>query len=276
MSRRTALALAAALALALPAAGRAQFITFDSASTGQLRATNTLSWSHSVGAGNNRLLVVGIGTEDNPAVGDSAVVSISYSGIALARVPGAQQRAVDTGVNSENYTDLWFLLNPPVGTGTITVNVTGTVADLLGGGASFHNVLQQPPEAVGGAATSTTNFSSIAAPITTLTPGALVVDVGLHSTSNGTMTPGMDQIEAWDQSTAGARTAFSYRLVPTPGTVTDSWTADGNPLGRMAISVAAFAQVPEPSFPLLTGMGVLLFAAWRRRRSRGMTKTRPA
>jgi len=47
--------------------------------------------------------------------------------------------------------------------------------------------------------------------------------------------------------------------------VTDSWTADGNPAGRMAMSLASFSPVPEPSSVALTGLGGLLLAAWRRR-----------
>ncbi len=279
MTRRTRLALAAALMLALPASGRAQPITFDSSGTGTVRGAQTLTWSHTVGAGNNRLLVVGTATEDNPTVGDSAITSVTFNGLALTRVPGAEQRAIDAGVGTENFSDLWFLLNPPVGAGNVTVNTTGPVADLLAGSASFQNVRQQAPEAAGGAAISTTNASTISADIITLSAGALVVDVGLHSTSNGTMTPGAGQTEVWDQSTAGARNAFSFRLVPTPGSVTDSWTADGNPAGRMAMSLASFAPapVPEPSTLALTGVGGLLLAAGRRRggRRRGGESEQP-
>jgi PEP-CTERM motif len=271
MTQRTSLALAVVIAAAAPAACRAQSITFDASSTGQVRAANTVSWSHTVGAGTNRLLVVGTGTEDNPiTMSNSVVTGVTYGGAALTRVTGAQRISMDTTAGTENYTDLWFMLNPPTGTANVIVNTAGTLDDLMGGAVSFANVRQQPREAVGGMSVTTTTFSTLSATITTQTPNALVVDIGLHSTSNGTMTPGAGQTEAWDQSTAGARTAFSYRFVPTPGQVTDSWTADGAtpPLGRMAISLAAFAPVPEPATSLaVAGAGGLLLAVWRRRRA---------
>src|SRR5262245_15152673 len=132
MVHRISCALAAALVVAAPGAGRTQPIAFDAASTGQLRNTSSVSWSHTVGAGSNRLLVVGIGTEDNPGQGDSVVTGVTFNGVALTRVAGAQQQAASAG--SENITDLWFMLSPPVGTGTVAVNLTGTVLDLMAGG----------------------------------------------------------------------------------------------------------------------------------------------
>jgi PEP-CTERM motif len=267
MIHRTWFALAVAAAAVGPGTGRAQVIAFDASSTGQLRGTQTLSWSHTVGAGNNRLLVVGTATEA-PVSGNSVVTGITYGGVAMTQVTGAQQTGIETGVG-ENYADLWFMLNPPVGTANVSVTVTGMVADLMGGGVSFRNVRQQAPEAIGGAGTTSTTFTNLSANITTVSADSLVVDMGLHSTSGGTMTPGAGQIEAWDQFTVGgARSAFSYRFVPAPGTITDSWTADLNPQGRMAMSLTSFAPVaavPEPSSVILASAGGLLFAAWRRR-----------
>src|SRR5262245_48032025 len=203
MIRRTSFGLVVALAMTGPVVCRAQIITFDASSTGKANTTSTLSWTHTVGGGNNRLLVVGVATEANPIAGNSNVTGITYGGVAMTHVAGGQQIAMDTGVGTENYADLWFMLNPPSGSATVAVSLTGTVADVLGGGVSFDNVRQQSPEAIGGAATTATTFSTLSAGITTLSPDALVVDIGLHSTSNGTMTPGLGQIEAYDQSTGG-------------------------------------------------------------------------
>jgi hypothetical protein len=272
MVRHTSFVVAVSLAMVDPVVCRAQVITFDASSTGQARNTRTLSWTHTVGPGNNRLLVVGIATEASP-IGSSDVFQMFYGGFLMNHVSGSPQRATDMGVGTENYADLWYQVNPPVGTSIVQVFMSTTVADVMGGAASFFNLkpIFPNPYSLGGAATQTSAFSTLTASITTNQTDSLVVDIGVHSTGNGTMTPGPNQIEAWDQSTVGARSAFSYRIVPTMGTVTDSWTADGNPAGRMAMSLAAFlsvSSVPEPSAVVLAGAGGLLLAAWRRRRGR--------
>ena len=105
--------------LALAPAARA-VITLDGASPLSLGGgTNIYSWSHSVGTGADRMLVVAVTTESNP---DTTVTNVTFGAQALTQVPGA--RAVN-GATTANATDLWYLPAPAVGSGTITVTLVG-------------------------------------------------------------------------------------------------------------------------------------------------------
>ncbi len=78
---RKAALLTAALLLGLVFGVRdaaAQAITFDSASNAIGNAVSSLTWAHTVGAGNNRILVVGVSIRSN-----GNATGVTYAGQAL-------------------------------------------------------------------------------------------------------------------------------------------------------------------------------------------------
>jgi PAP2 superfamily len=121
------------------AMAKAQFL-FE----GGLRGVNTslasspaawgLTWSHTVDALNNRLLVVGV-TMDNV---NNTAQSVTYNGVALSRL-GAQNTGALNG-----RAELWYLLAPPVGTANVVVSMS-QFNDIVAGATTYSGVNQASP-----------------------------------------------------------------------------------------------------------------------------------
>ena len=236
-------ALAAVLAFA--PATRA-VITLDGATTLSLGGgTNIYSWSHSVGTGANRMLVVAVTTESNQ---DRTVTNVTFGAQALTQVPGART-ANNGGGATYNATDLWYLPAPAVGSSTITITLSGNVSGgLVAAAVSLFGAVQGPPEAVTNYNAEDVGGSTYSASITPLTDGAWLVDVVNNSTVGTAFTPvDPSQILRWSEpgvNHAAAGSTRETRLTTPPGAVTDSWTSTGT--SRRALSVAAFAPVTIP------------------------------
>lgn len=103
-------------------------VVVDAASSATA-STQSLAWTHTVGAGANRFLLVGVSIRN----GGNRVTGVTYAGRALTFV-GAQNNH-DSAVRME----LWRLAGPPTGSGDVRVSLTGG-AKVVGGAVSFANV----------------------------------------------------------------------------------------------------------------------------------------
>ncbi|MHC4739680.1 MAG: hypothetical protein ACYS9Y_12315, partial [Planctomycetota bacterium] len=213
-------------------------IVFDANSSNSTNSSWTLNWSHTIGGGQNRILVVGLGAEDERDT-DLVVWSIKYNNVSMNKVLGS---SITEGTGYKMKTELYYLLEsdlPPSGTYTIAVMYSGEVTRICGGGISLANVAQEPAEAVD--TNSITSGHNISTDITTQTDGAWVVDVvGGGDPGLFTLT-GIDMLEQFNVSSSGSSAAGSTRLVPSAGSVTMSWYHPS--ISRMTHSVAAFSPV---------------------------------
>jgi len=219
-------------------------IASDSQSSSYADGVSSLSFSHTIGGGSNRVLVVGVSIETcNPY---QTVSSINYGGKTLTPLNSAQ---VTSPNGCMGRVELYYLLEadmPGAGAFHVVVTATGWCDALAAGAISLTGVAQQAPEA------SNTNSNdaqtSISTNITTLTNGAWLVDV-VHSGNPYTFTANSGQSIRYDQATSTSEVAGSTRLVATAGTVSQGWTnASAN---RLAHAVAAFA----PATGCITGGG---------------------
>ncbi|MCX6873129.1 MAG: hypothetical protein NTW21_04885, partial [Verrucomicrobia bacterium] len=148
--------------------------TYDNKSSASQGAGASIAWSHPVGTGADRMLVVGIATESTANVTVTGVSFGVTSPQAFTQVTGA--RAVN-GTSTYNATDLWYLVAPAGTTDTITVTFSGSVTNgTVATAVSLFGVVQGAPEAVA-------NFNAGAPPYsatisTALTDGAWLVVVG--------------------------------------------------------------------------------------------------
>src|SRR3990167_7833880 len=78
---------------------------------------STMSWSHTVSAGADLVLVVGVCLQTS---GSSVLhtTSITYAGQSLTRIADSSNFG---GAKIKNEASVWTLFNPPVGTTTINV-----------------------------------------------------------------------------------------------------------------------------------------------------------
>jgi len=205
-------------------------IVLDSVSSDE-GDTDALRWSHDLGDGPNRVVVVVAGTENG-----EAFTGATFDGEPMTLAPGS------TWEKDNNITAIFYMLEAdlPPSAGTYDVEVTMQVSNNIGAGAvSLENVSQAGPEAVTG--TTVSGGTYISKSITTLTNGAWIIDVAGsgHSTS---FEPDSPQIEFFDRSPGTSTVAGSTRMVPTAGTVTNGWTSGRDK--RMCLSMAAFAPAP--------------------------------
>jgi hypothetical protein len=201
-------------------------IALDAVS-GKEDKTSALSWSHDLGGGNDRAVVVTVGTE-----GGDAFTGAKFNGVPMTLADGSTQKEGD------NITAIFYMLDADLpSAGTYTVEVKMQSSNRIGGGAfSLENVKQEPPEAVTGITVGKDTY--ISQSITTLTGGAWIIDVAGsgHSTS---LDPDSPQVRRYWYTPGSSTVAGSTREVTTAGTVTNSWTADDD--HRMCLSMAAFA-----------------------------------
>ncbi|MCG6916825.1 MAG: prepilin-type N-terminal cleavage/methylation domain-containing protein [Deltaproteobacteria bacterium] len=204
-------------------------IIFDNTSS-TTSSNTTLTLSHTIGGGENRLLVVGISAECNEGI---SVTSVTYNGQALTKIASA---VADTG--TVGLADLWYLLEadlPPAGTYNVQVTTSGYAVKSVGA-TSLAGVAQQAPEA----SNTNTNVGPeyISTSITTSTDGAWIVDV-VECGNASAFTPDGGQTERYEEAGSSSEGAGSTKEMATAGSTSMGWTSAS--ANRLAHVVAAFA-----------------------------------
>jgi hypothetical protein len=133
----------------------------------------TLSWSHTIGSGSNRILIVGVSTDTvdsaspvpvGVAVPAPRVATVTYNGQLLTRIDDSATRDVTNRTQVEMFR-LGEASMPAAGTYTISVTLTLPVnvsTYVVGGGASFFGVDQTTPTNTYTKATGNSNAPTVA------------------------------------------------------------------------------------------------------------------
>jgi uncharacterized repeat protein (TIGR01451 family) len=192
--------------------------------TSSAASVTTLNWSHTISPGSGRILIVGLSI-DSP---NDAVVAATFANLLpltpLGQTNGSQSRVV-----------MYYLINPPVGTYPISINLA-TTAGIVGGALSFNGVDQSSP--IAGFAGNTGN-GSVANATVTSSLGGVVVDTVAPKSPQKATAPGANQTSAWNQSASnysGAGSTSPGALVVSP-----SWSLNGSPawaMGAVALNPA--------------------------------------
>ena len=226
---------ALALAIASPAAAA---ITFDAASRSATTSTGrtSLSWSHTIGGGVDRILVVGVAAED-ASTADANITNVTFGGTPLIAVPNSKRSGGGTGIIQ---TQLFYLLNASAGaagTRTIVVTMQGAVDGISAGGVSLAGVSQTAPQSVA-TNVDTSGADSISTSITSPTANSWVVDV-VGSGNSGSFTAGSGQTERWDIAASGMTGAMSTKALTASGSTTMGQAHNGaNRLAHSLVSLA--------------------------------------
>jgi hypothetical protein len=192
-------------------------------------STASLTWSHTVGTGANRLLVVGVAIRN----ANNVVSAVSYAGKALTFLQARNNH--DAAVRVEQ----WYLIAPPSGSGNVTVTLSGS-AKVVGGAVSFTGANQVAPFrglAVNGSTDTGTND-----PTVTDSSGAseLVVSaVATDGNAGKTLTPMTGQSQAWNlyYGTAGGDVAGGGSTATGTAGLTMGWTKGKNAKWALAAAV---------------------------------------
>lgn len=204
-------------------------ITFDAASSAD-GTSNPFSWSHTVGAGDHRMLVVGVSIrkESNPR---PVVSSVTYDGEALTQ-------AVTEANDGKTSADIWYMVNPPVGTATVEVATDTAPTNIVGGAASWFGIdTFYTVTRVGGDAGES---SSISVDLL-VESGYLAISV---ASSVSSITVAGDQTQRWTDSNSFLHGRGGSQI-GTGGTESLAWTMGGTQ--KWTIAAAVFKPyVPQP------------------------------
>ncbi len=229
-------------------------ITTGSTSSAATAGTQTsLSFSHTVAAGSDRLLMVVVTTNAEAATGTAGIVNtVTYGGTPLTFVGGQTSGGAPTaGANAR--VEFWRLTAPAVGTANVVVNlVGGTGKEFAAGATNFTGVDQTTPLGT----FSSANGVSTAASVTAAAAAGQVVLGGVSwDQTGGAITMGGGQTQLWQRNgtwnngavsteagAASVTTSYSagasqdwavamVPIVPAPAGVTSTSFTQTDPLG---------------------------------------------
>jgi len=199
---------------------------------------NPVSWSHTLVAGSNRLVVVLVGVEDDSAID---ITGITYGGNAMTK-------AIDglTGVSGYRVmADIWYILEGALpGDGAKTVTVTfnpfaGPNQECTCFCAEYTGVKQQAPEATDETAEAAPGDDTIE---NTISPSnnAWVMSVAACGLTGTNWTHGQGQVEVLDYQDSSSRVAVA-ELRGASGEISLSSTFFTN-ANRMVRCAASFLE----------------------------------
>jgi len=194
----------------------------------------TVTYAHVV-AGSETMLVVGVGCEVL-AEEDATISSVTYNGDALTLI--IEEEYDDQAGASSTFRDstsLWYRIAPDTGTNNVIATCSTDPKGLTSGAITLTGVAQVAPEASASSNSDPSAVSTLNNAITTITNGAMIVDVAGNTVSGTVFTAGTGQTEFYQVSN-DMRLAGSYELQPTAGSETMSWTLD---TARITAGVAA-------------------------------------
>jgi hypothetical protein len=181
-------------------------------------ATSGLVWSHTVGSGANRTLIVGVCSN-----GISLVQGVTYGATNMTPL-------VDS-VSGNLELSLYYLVAPPVGTADVSVTLNGGSDAMAGGALSFFNVSQTTPSAAPMSGTSTTATETVASAV-----GDLVVDAAITNGLGEPLTAGSTQTARVFISTgiSAGDCALGMSTMPGVSSATMKWSLMASQFWEMA------------------------------------------
>ncbi len=163
-------------------------ITQDSVSSGQTSSASTLTFSHTIGSGNNGLLLVEVAINH----GGTTVSSVTYDGASLTYLNSASQGPMDA--------EIWYLTAPATGTFNVVVTASANADSMTAGATSYFGVSQLAPLGTAATANGKTNPPTPSVTVTSATGQLVVAVAAIHQGT--TYTAGTGQTELWSQNYA--------------------------------------------------------------------------
>ena len=180
-------------------------IAFDAASSSSDTDVSSLSWSHTTGNGNDRMMIVGASIR-----GGASISSVTYGVQSFTNIRVDQP-------GSDIRTELWYLEDPSDGTGNVQINLSPDQS-LVAGATTWTGVGQA---AVLGNDAGATGHGSTASVDVDSASGEVVVDVVGTQNAGATVAVGLGQTERWNTQGQHCNGAVSSELGAT--SVTMSW-----------------------------------------------------
>jgi hypothetical protein len=194
-------------------------IAYVSVSNGQADTVSSITVSHVVASGSDRLLVAKTHQDDTTTPTDMPVTGITYNSVAMTKADDH-----DTTGAEKNRIELWYLVAPDEGTYNCVATFTNTIDACMLTVENYTGVKQTSPLNVTGSA-----FAISAGPaqvsITTTVADCLIVDMVHATSSSRTFAVNSGQTSTYNvQQTGAFRGAGAYEIVTTATSYTQGWT----------------------------------------------------
>lgn len=210
-------------------------VLLDAYSVGFTTANaNSLSWSHTIGVGRNKALIVSIanGAQGTPA---SNISGVTFKGVALTKL------ADPFGTTApQREASVWYLLNPPQGPGSVIVTgISNAISSIVAVASSWFNVSQSTP--FGTPATASAQ-SATGQSLTTTDSVSGDVVLGLYSARNTGAITGLQatQLPLVTQQGGATNVLLQVTTQPGSGSQTTSFT-QGTADASAAVAVTIHA-----------------------------------
>jgi hypothetical protein len=228
----------------LPVHGSSTIVfDFSPATTKCVSLCSSLTWSHTVGSGSNRILIVGLSSSVS-----ASPPSVTFGAASLTLLGNHADAFTNVQV------ELWSLLNPPIGTATIRVTFSSPIEIVVGDSVSYFNVAGTGTVASADDGGPVSSSASVA--VSGSSSGDLVVDtLALFSTSGSTTgSPGSGQTSRWNSGpiflTGTDYFAGAGSDKPDSPPVTMSWSFSNPSLWSLIAVPLTPAGPPIPEYPL--------------------------
>jgi hypothetical protein len=204
--------------------GTAQTITHDANSTTGTYSETTQTWSHVLGSGSNRILVLAVGGEYTTGA-PTAPTSVTFNSVAMHL---AVESAPQIGPNGSYAKSFLYYMDdtelPAAGTYNVSVtwNVNAGVNRWFAEATSVSDAAQGAPS-ITNSSTAANGVASITTSIHTSRDNSWVFS-GVVDTLTGSWTPNSSQTETSDMSAIGTSFASGYKTVTTAGATSIQWT----------------------------------------------------
>lgn len=197
------------------------------------------TWSHTVGSGANRLLIVAFSY--NPNNDSETISTVTYGGVSMTSMT-----AITGGLGSGTgrCVQIWYLKNPTSGAANIVATFSSTSITVYGGAIDLSGVDQTTTFGTQGSSTGTSGTSGSVTRTTTV--GSKQFSVASLRTTNSSGTVTTPTTALWNILFTGSNNyaAAALQDCTTTSTVSSySWTTSSN-RGIAAIEILAAAGSP--------------------------------
>jgi hypothetical protein len=230
----------------------------------------TLAWSHTIGSGSGRILLVGVSLSEfnNSPNGNVFVNTITYGSSSLTCLKATEDNSggsCGAGASGTFFvrSEIWYLLNPPVGSATITVTTNGSLkTNTAGCSISYFGVLNVA--SVGASSSQTNNStgtSTASLAVTSAANNVVIGNVSLAKNFSGTQitvtSANTALADIVDNSTSGSHVqdAASSSAAVNP---TMSWTFTTSGTATSPWAVVAAVLMPSQQRRAHVTVGSLL------------------
>lgn len=209
-------------------------LTVGNTSQTEGSANTTVTLAHTVVAGDNRVLLVGIARQD--VVGAPNVTGVTYGGVALTAVTNGKASSPPGWDDAE----WWYLDSPAVGGANVVVTVSASTQASMG-------VMARDYSGCGsGGCTITGNYTANGSTGTSLSVASVSLEDGQHALAavtlaiNGRTTSWTNATEDYDDDFSAMSYSFATRNATTTESPTITATFSSNPI-RSAMSIIVVA-----------------------------------